>query len=142
MTSRRSVLQLIGLSPVAAPLAAKAARDKAIGELSGITNMPYGAPMPGIGASPSLGQDDWKKKVLRFLAEKAIPEWLDEELRERHKQVGFLDPDIACKRSWSMNVKIATQRERNIEAARRNVLEGTKRGLRTREFEEKWGVWI
>ena len=87
-------------------------------------------------------RDAWKKKVLRFLANNALPDWLDDELRERNRYVGYLDPDIAAKRSWSMAVKIATQRERNIARAKTDALNGPRRALRHREFEETYGVWI
>lgn len=138
------MLQLLGLSPLAAPLAAKAATDKAIGELSGIQPIGYASALPSLsGGEPTASSSDsWKKKVLRFIANRALPDWLDEELRERNRVVGYLDPDIACKRSWSMNVKITTQRERNIQRARHDAMEGPKRGLRQREFEERYGVWL
>lgn len=130
------------MTPAIAPLAAKAAADKAIGDLAGISPLPNGLPPTfGIGGG-DVSQNSWKTKVARFLAEKAIPDWFEDELRERHRYVGYLDPDIASKRSWSMAVKIATQRERNIERGRREVIEGPKRSMRSREFEEKWGVWI
>lgn len=145
MTNRRALLKMLRFAP-AAPLALKAAADKAIGDLVGISNVGYAGPPPsgGIsgGAPVSISGDDWKKKVLRFLAKNTLPDWVDEELRLRNRNVGYLDPDIACKRSWSMAVKIATQRERNIQRAKHDALDGPRRGLRTRELEETYGVWI
>ena len=44
-----------------------------------------------------------------------IPEFMEFELRDRVRYLGSLDPDIANKRSWSMAVKIMTQRQRNYE---------------------------
>lgn len=143
MTSRRSFLRVLGLTPVAAPLAAKAAADKAASDLIGLGSMPSPSPGYGIsGGSPVQTVQDWKTKVLRFLSSATLPDWVEEELRYRNRFVGYIDPDIACKRSWSLNVKIATQRDRNIERSRLEVREGPRRGLRSREFEEKYGVWI
>ncbi|MBK8009583.1 MAG: hypothetical protein IPK23_15025 [Rhizobiales bacterium] len=34
---------------------------------------------------------------------------------EDERKVGFIDPDIACARSYSLNAKIAYQRQRNVE---------------------------
>ncbi len=44
-----------------------------------------------------------------------LPEVIDFELRDRSRCINSLDPDIACKRSWSMSVKIMTQRQRNYD---------------------------
>lgn len=141
--SRRSILKLLGVAPAAAPLAAKAAADKAIGDMAGIGLLPNAPPYVGISGSPQpLGADDWKKKVLRFLMNPTLPSWFEDDVRHRNWQVGYLDPDIASKRSWSMNVKIATQRQRNIERAKREALDGPRRGVRQREFEEKYGIWL
>lgn len=144
MTTRRSFLQIMGLSGAAAPLAAKAASDKAIAEMAGVFPLGPGTPI-GVGMSmppTAVGGNDWKAKVLRFIARNTLPDWLEEELRWRHRTVGYLDPDIAAKRSWSMNVKIITQRERNIARAKQEALEGPRRSLRNREFEDQYGIWL
>lgn len=141
MNSRRSFLRIMGV----APLAAKATADKAIADLAGVSPVSggFGVPMPSLsGGVAEQSADTWKKKVLRFLAEKTLPAWFEDEIRERNRHVGYLDPDIASKRSWSMNVKIVTQRQRNVERAKRDAIDGPRRGLRSREFEEKYGVWI
>ena len=143
MTSRRSVLQLIGLSP----LAAKAAKDGAIGKLVGCvqSNSPQGSIGSGIAfgtPDPIGGRSSWKAKILKFLVQGKLPDWFEDEIRDRHRYVSFLDPDIASKVSWSMNVKIVEQRRRNIQRAMEAALEGPRRGMRLREFEEEWGVWL
>lgn len=144
MTSRRTFLQILGVAPAAVPLAAKSAADKAIGDLVGISaHSPGMPPMAMVSGTPQdVGVGTWKQKVLRFLAENTLPEWFEEEARQRNRVVSYLDPDIAAKRSWSMAVKIVTQRERNIERAKQDAMDAPRRGLRSREFEEKFGVWI
>lgn len=133
--SRRTALRALGLSP----LAAKATADAAIAEATGVLPTPSGDCLPSL---VSASDETWRRKVLRFLAAPFLPDWLEEELRERNRHVGYLDPDIACKRSWSMSVKIVTQRQRNVERDRINVVRGTRRALRSREFQEKFGVYI
>jgi hypothetical protein len=146
MTTRRSFLQILGLAPIAAPLAVKSATEKAVADLAGIslTQTQYGQPSTGtIGGVPiETNNATWKMKVLRFLASKNLPDWVEEEIRNRNRFVGYIDHDIAAKRSWSLAVKILTQRERNIERARNELRESPRRGLRLREFEETYGVWI
>lgn len=46
-----------------------------------------------------------------------LPEVLKFELRDQAKYVHSFDPDIACKKSWSMSVKIMTQQQRNYNRA-------------------------
>lgn len=145
MTDRRSFLRILGMAP-AAPFAVKAAADKAAAELIGISAVPTGTP-PGAYLGGAIGNSPdntgaWKAKVLRFISGKKLPDWFEDEVRNRNRVVSYIDPDIACKRSWSLNVKIATQRERNIERAKLEAIEGPSRSLRSREFEEQFGVWI
>ena len=142
--ARRRFLSFMG----AAPLAAKAAAESATAQLIGLQNMPMVGPQ--VMASISGGMPEalnstsasWKSKVMRFLAQNALPDWLEADIRRRNQSVGYIDPDIACKKSWSLNVKIATQRERNIQRARADMFEGPRRGMKAREFEEQFGVWI
>lgn len=142
MNSRRSFLKLIRFAP-AAPLAAKAAAEKAAADLAGVSLAGgFPAPMMGALSGPPTSEGDWKAKVVRFLAQRTLPSWVDEHLQITHRHVGALDPDIASKKSWSFQVKVATQRQRNIERAKIDLLEGPRRGLRSREFEQTFGVWI
>lgn len=146
MTNRRSFLRVLGMAPVAAPLAIKAAAEQAVGQLSGVASGGLAAGHftgAGQAASNSLGgMGGWHKKILQLVAENALPDWYDEHLRRMHGQVTALDPDIASKRSWSMNVKIATQRERNIARARNELTDGPERQLRRDEFCQKTGVYL
>lgn len=144
--ARRLFLKALRLAP-AAPLAAKAAIDKSIADAVGITsNGIAGSTMSGINVAPlGIGgnsDQDWKQRLLRFLHNGVLPDWADDQIRFRCRQVTYLDADIAAKRSWSMSVKIATQRERNIEAAKKDVKDGPMRSLRSQEFAQNTGIWI
>jgi hypothetical protein len=70
------------------------------------------------------------------------PPFFDEEMRVRHSGVYNLDPDIANKRSWSMAVKIATQRERNLKIGTESVFTNQLRRYALEEFARTTGWWI
>ncbi len=149
MPSRRSVLQLLGLAPVAGPLAAKAATDAAIAEAVGISKIASGSGpefLTGAGsinAAPLQSNEaNWQSKVFAFLRQGAIPHWAEEKIRAECRYVPCLDPDIANKRSWSMAVKIQTQRERNVARAMADIRERPRREMLRNKFAKKWGVWI
>lgn len=140
---RRRFLSFLG----AAPLAAKVAAEGAASQLIGLQGMSI--PSAPVMASISGGMPQtidsggtYKAKVLRFLAQNSLPDWLEADIRKRNFNVGYLDPDIVSKKSWSLNVKIATQRQRNIERARKDIWDGPRRSLHSRELEEKFGIWI
>jgi hypothetical protein len=106
---------MIGLAPVAAsPLAAKAASDSQIAKLVGIVD---GAGSPKWSA-PTGGPADWNKtrvaasEYMKFVG---IPDFVREQVWRESQYVSYLDPDLAAKRSWSMSVKVLTQRQRNFE---------------------------
>jgi len=139
--SRRSLLKFLGMAPVAAPMMAKEVAESAASDLIGLSASHYSGTM-GPQLSPTSGDTPWKNKVLRFLSSGRIPEWYEEILADRHRQVQALDPDIASKRSWSLNVKISTQRLRNIDRARQAFKNQPKNSLRIRDFEEQWGLWL
>ena len=71
-----------------------------------------------------------------------VPEALEFEMRDRARQVGALDPDIACKASWSMSVKLMTQRERNyqreVERIHRSGWSHRKRSALTKLVGFEW----
>ena len=139
---RRRFLSFLG----AAPLAAKAAADGMAGKLIGLSDVPmFGPPLSGISIPPSASggsTESWKAKVLKFVAQGKIPEWLEGDIRKRNHQVTYIDPDIACKKSWSLSVKIATQRQRNIDKALTDVFAQPVRQMRAQEFGEQFGMWI
>ena len=125
-TTRRKVLALLGVGAASAPLAAKAAADASMGSLTGM--LPGGVSGFGNGGSLNLSHSSggapiadglfvpYEKRLIGasdLIKLTGLPEVVEHQLRDNSPQVFTLDPDIACKRSWSMNVKIAEQRQRN-----------------------------
>lgn len=107
---------------MAAPLAAKAAADGEIAKLTGVVLDGAAAPSANYAASLGVpisnGADDWAKAKMaasNYTKLVGIPDFVKEQLRRQAQWVDRLDPDIASKRSWSMAVKIMTQRQRNFE---------------------------
>ena len=111
-----------------APLAVKAASDKAIAELSGIEANGLG----GMDVGPPDSQDP--AKLSDHIKLFGFPEIVLEEARRKADYTYSLDPDIACKKTWSLNVKIITQRQRNYEKALKDY---STRG----EFARKVKLW-
>lgn len=63
-------------------------------------------------------QDDYGKNLISaadYMRTFGIPESVEVRMRDDSRMVFHLDPDIACKQSWSMSVKIMTQRQRNYD---------------------------
>lgn len=122
-SSRRGVLKLLGMAP-AAPLAVKAQVDAEIASLVGVRanrapGLPYAlhslGPMSGPGAKQD-GGISWEH-ASDYLKAFGTPDMVKEVLFRQSQCVYELDPDIAAKRSWSMSVKMLTQRQRNYERA-------------------------
>ena len=119
MISRRGVAKLLGLTPAALPLATKAAVDAEIGGLSGVSSrgaasIAYDSP----NGFPSTSGTDYDKARLAaadYVKLMGVPDFARETMRRSAGYVGVLDADIAAHRSWSMSVKILTQRERNLD---------------------------
>lgn len=119
-TSRRKVLKLLGLTPMAGPLAAKMAADSQIAKLAGVAlevapAMAYGA---SGGIPQSVGGGEYERAQLgaaEYVKMFGLPEFARENMWRNSQYVGALDPDLAVKRSWSMSVKIAEQRQRNFK---------------------------
>ena len=120
--TRRKFFSLMG----ATPLAAKIAADKAIADGIGLRNsngMGGSASIGGFGVPESCGDATecnipYEKRVIgadQYIKTVGVPKWLDEQYRDEAKYVAELDPDIACKKSWSMSVKIQEQRQRNYQ---------------------------
>lgn len=113
----------------ATPLAAKAAADRAIAEASGVFHLNgLGDASVGIagGGPPATGDAmggafvPYEKRVTgagEYLKVFGMPDWVEYQLRDNARYVNSLDHDLACKRSWSMSVKIAEQRQRNYRKA-------------------------
>lgn len=142
---RRKFLGLLGLSP----LAAKVAADELV--LKEMTTASYGLGAPAIPQPPMGGQsvggligptEPYWMKPLRWLQKNKLPGWTVEQIREETRHVHCLDPDIAAKRSWSPAVKLAEQRERNF----RRRMEWTMRGPQLQSlrdnFHKQTGLYI
>lgn len=116
---RRRFFGLMG----AAPLAAKAAADEAIAKAAGLGPASQGVGMTDAGSAalapraPYISHEARIRKISSHIKLFGLPTHAENELRQHCYQVQALDPDIACKKSWSMSVKIMTQRERNFQAA-------------------------
>lgn len=121
---RRAFLRFTALSP----LAAKKAADAAAAELSGTIIAGHGN-WYGSGDAPSNGSSgmdeptktDWR----RMLSNDVNRSEVESVMFEDERKVGFIEPDIAVARSYSLNAKIAYQRQRNVER-------------RLRQLQEEW----
>ena len=108
--ARRGFLRLLAATPVAAPLVAREAAQKAgISTFAaGMPDVPYGGSAP-----PSSGEGDWIKDTCKRVFSR---EW--EETR-REQMMAYLpnrlDPDLASSRSLSLSAALLIQRARNIE---------------------------
>lgn len=117
--SRRSFFGLMGT----APLAAKAAADKMVGDLVGVNEFKaFGPPRnvgPLMGSEPKsvdhVPYEELCSKARAYITTFGVPDFMDAQMRRQARDVYSLDPDIAAKRTWSMSVKIQTQRERNYQ---------------------------
>jgi hypothetical protein len=110
----------------AAPAAAKGAADMAVAELSRIGVGSLGATQLGVGSygvptgsyPVSCGPNrlfDPREVMRKALADPKQRAAMASLLFEKHRSVGVIDPDIACYRSFSLNAKVAYQRQRNVE---------------------------
>jgi hypothetical protein len=126
MPNRRSFLSLLGVGAAAGPLAVKAAADAEIGKLSGISYNSLASTGLGlVGEQPAPSQYvangiSYSQQLINaanYVKIFGLPEFAEFELRDQCKWISSLDPDIACKKSWSMSVKILEQRERNYQRA-------------------------
>lgn len=122
-TNRRKFLSLLGVGTAAGPLAVKVATEQ---QVLGLTSLKYAGLSAGnpIDTYGEVGSQHVSKEAyvspyiqannyLKLWGK--LPAFVEENLRERAKQVSNLDPDIACKKSWSLCVKISAQRERNYQ---------------------------
>lgn len=138
MIARRSFFR----ATVAAPLAAKAAVDEAVGSAAGLNGGTLGAPLSfGYGNPANInGQSaDPRPKILSWLKRFGIPTHDRERIWEECRYVNMLDPDLAAKRSWSMGVKIATQRRRNYDRRLAGAMKQAGWNEARRLFTEKSG---
>lgn len=116
--ARRGFLRLMAAAPVAAPVVAREAAQKA-----GITALGYGNPMPVPGNQSCGGGNDWIKDWAKNVFSAAWKEARWQEMKSN--PVGTLDPDLASSKSLSLSAAVRMQRERNfarvVESERRSA---------------------
>ena len=121
--NRRGFLSIIGMTPIAAKSAvdAELAKQAGLHAANGLGNIGgYGMPS---GASQTAAGIPYEQRIsgaVNYIKTFGLPEFMEREIRERSRYVTALDPDIASKKSWSMSVKIMTQRQRQYERDLRN----------------------
>jgi hypothetical protein len=121
--SRRGILGMLAASPIAGRAMAQDAAAQlskiGIGQAANVLNISAGQ---GIGTQGMLGggkpkMPDYKK----LLQSPLLRGEFESILFERERSVGSIDPDIACLRSFSLNAKIAFQRQRNVSREIHNL---------------------
>jgi hypothetical protein len=128
--SRRGVLRLIGMAPIAAQTAAK--------EAAASMGLISRGSATAVGFDTMASADRGRPTIDKGWAAARLREILGGEERERVARemgpISILDPDLASHRSLSPSVAYAIQRERNID---RNIAQ-QKRWLE-REIKEATG---
>lgn len=119
MLGRRKFMQVFGIGA----LAGKQAAEQEIAKLTSLRSAhsalasAKGSHFPNHGVA--IGDAAMQKSQIANLAGYVrmfgLPKHVDQQLREQSHHVNQIDPDIACKRSWSFCVKIQAQRQRNYE---------------------------
>jgi hypothetical protein len=120
-----------------APLAAKAAVDEEIAKgvgmqfKSGLGNAAMdlydNAPAQGSkGIHAFVPYEERLSKAVKWIKAFGLPKEVEYKLRDDAKQCYHLDADIACKQSWSMSVKLMTQRERNYQKALNRMIKASE----------------
>jgi hypothetical protein len=113
MSTRRSVLRLIGLAPIAGPVAAKEAAASM--GLSALTSVGSGlsAGMASVNyGSPVGGENSWVNRAIATFNSPAKQRELDARAKDYAR---ILDPDIAAMRSLSPAAAYHLQRARARE---------------------------
>lgn len=144
--ARRAFLRALPGAVAAAPIVAKAAADELIAQDAGLGMFnPLGIISGGAGDIPAMepaGSSSEKRRLRKdFFRKFALPDWERDQMWEDTCVAG-LDPDIAAKKSWSMSVKILTQRQRNFaKRLARQDNRWTYEDLRE-AFHQKFGFWL
>ena len=124
--ARRGFLRIMG----AAPLAARAAVEQETLHLAGVGRIGSdgAAPMAGpaiAGDTPGLNQfvpyEQRATRAVEYVRMFGLPQWLEDDIRDRARYVPCLDYDIAVQRSWSTSYKFVVQRQRNYERERQRI---------------------
>lgn len=109
---RRGFLRLLAAAPVAAPVVAREAAQKAGIGTVGLGVDQYSS-SGSCGPSPSNDEGEWLTGWCRRVLSK---EWEEEKRREGKSWLPTrLDPDLAASRSLSLSAALRIQQDRNIE---------------------------
>lgn len=151
MIGRRNFLKVMGIGTAAAPIAAKAAAEQEIAKLTTLAGH-GGAALAGsqvespefsVSASGHSYLDNFIKMKAYIQTTGGVPPHVERKAREDASYVSHLDPDIACKRSWSLNIKIQEQRKRNYERQIETWTDPSFHKEAQRRFEQLTGFrWI
>lgn len=119
MIGRRRFLQALGIGTVAAPAAAKQALDAMSADLAGVSTKAIGLgnPMPpphSDGPGGALQAFDTRAALRKLLDNEAMRDEYTSIMFARNRHVGWLDLDLANKRSFSLAAKVTFQRQRNV----------------------------
>jgi hypothetical protein len=112
MSNRRSFLRLVGMAPIAAPVAAREAAAS-IGLKSAIGAAAVGINSGVVGAGLDPPAETHEQYLVRSLKEIMRPEASEEARREISTML--LDPDLASMRSMSLSAVRAIQVERLVD---------------------------
>jgi hypothetical protein len=139
-SNRRGFLRLLGVSPIAA----KAAVDNEVARAVGVTienAAPAVAYSFGGGPAPIQAKDYVERKIAAadYARIFGLPDFVRDTMWRSSTYVGSLDPDIAAMRSWSMSVKILTQRERNLARSIEAIQHSAWHGRATSAFKTVTG---
>ena len=109
---RRGFLRLLAAAPVAAPVVAREAAQKAGVGVVGLGIDQYASP-GSCGSSPSNDEGVWLTDWCRRVLSK---EWEAEKRREGKTWLpSRLDPDLASSRSLNLSAALRIQQDRDIE---------------------------
>lgn len=142
--TRRTFAALLGITPVAAPVAARAAAQDAVFRMPGrlATVAPYDPDdhssyavdaATGGGPQGKVAPADKLKRLIETYAKRRaavalnggnLPEPIEKRLRENARSITTIDPNIAGMRSWSLSAKFARQMELEYQRSREALLNG------------------
>ena len=132
MIGRRSFLRILGVAPVAAPAAVKAATSEIVASqsLTGISALP-GMAAASVETWGEGGSSGWdlEKKALSALVKGSWPAHVDERIRRDAREVRCLDPDLVANRSMSLSTKVRIQRGRNYVRMKAECIDGARARL-------------
>lgn len=131
--TRRRFFALAG----SAPIAAKAAADKVVADLSGVahsgTGLAFGNPAGGM----EVTADQYRMAFLNPFTRGAI----ESLVYEQERYIGVIDVDLASCRSFSMAAKITFQRQRNVQRRIQDMSEGYSWDRLTKLVKKAIGIF-